>query len=155
MKNERLEAYLAILIHDLAEINQEIFSSGEYKDFLSLCNNDISILALLKDYPGETAKQISVRLNLPKTTVVTAVSRLVKRGYIKRELNSQDGREQLLLLTDLGEKVNQEHEQYEKYFMESLMNLFQEEDYETLADIFERSRVCSISKLSRKDRFGL
>lgn len=155
MRNERLEAYLAKLIHELAEINQEIFSSGEYKDFLSLCNNDISILASLEDYPGETAKQISVRLNLPKTTVVTAVSRLVKRGYIKREQNSQDGREQLLLLTDLGKRVNKEHEQYEKYFMESLMNLFQEEDYETLADILERSRVCSISKLSRKDRFGL
>ena len=153
MKNERLEAYLARLIHELAEINQEIFSSGEYSDFLSLCNNDISILALLKDYPGETAKQISVRLNLPKTTVVTAVSRLVKRGYMKREQNSQDGREQLLMLTDLGKKVNQEHEQYEKYFLQRFMKLFREEDYEALADIFERSRVGSISKLSRKDRF--
>ncbi|MGN0408569.1 MAG: MarR family winged helix-turn-helix transcriptional regulator [Bacteroides sp.] len=155
MRNERLEAHLAKLIHELADINQEIFSSGEYNDFLSLCNNDISILASLEDYPGETAKQVSVRLSLPKTTVVTAVSRLVKRGYINREQNSQDGREQLLLLTDLGKKVNKEHEKYEKYFLESLMNLFQEEDYETLADIFERSRVCSTSKLSGKDRFGL
>jgi len=146
MKNERLEAYLARLMHDLAEINQEIFSSGEYNDFLSLCNNDISILALLKAYPGETAKQVSIRLNLPKTTVVSAVSRLVKRGYMKREQNSQDGREQLLMLTDLGKKVNQEHEQYEKYFLQGFMKLFREEDYEALADIFERSRVCSISK---------
>ena len=146
MENERLEAYLVKLMHELAEINQEIFSSGEYNDFLSLCNNDISILALLEDYPGETAKQISVRLSLPKTTVVTAVSRLVKRGYMKREQNSQDGREQLLMLTDLGKKVNKEHEQYEKYFLEGFMKLFREEDYEALADIFERSRVCSISK---------
>lgn len=146
MKNERLEAYLVKLIHEMAEINQEIFSSGEYKEFLSLCNNDISILALLEDYPGETAKQISVRLSLPKTTVVTAVSRLVKRGYLKREQNSQDGREQLLMLTDFGKKVNKEHKQYEKYFLEGFMNLFREEDYEALADIFERSRVCSISK---------
>ena len=146
MNNERLEAYLARLMHDLAEINQEIFSSGEYNDFLSLCNNDISILALLKDYPGETAKQVSIRLNLPKTTVVSAVSRLVKRGYMKREQNSQDGREQLLMLTDLGKKVNQEHEQYEKYFLQGFMKLFREEDYEALADIFERSRVCSKKK---------
>ena len=36
MKNERLEAYLSRLMHDLAEINQEIFLSGEYNDFLSL-----------------------------------------------------------------------------------------------------------------------
>lgn len=141
MKNKRLEEYLKKLIHDLADINQGIFSSGEYKTFLSLCNNDISIIASLKNYPDETAKQLSVRLNLPKTTVVTAVSRLVKRGYLKRKPNSQDGREQLLGLTVLGNKANEEHEQYEKYFLQGLMNLFQEKDYETLADIFERSRV--------------
>lgn len=152
MKNERLEVYLVRLMHNLAEINQEIFSSGDYNDFLALCNNDISVLALLKDYPGETAKQISVRLNLPKTTVVTAVSRLVKRGYIRREQNSQDGREQLLMLTDLGEMVNQQHERYEKYFLQGLMKLFREEDYEELADIFERSKICSVSKLSGKDQ---
>lgn len=146
MKKRRLEVYLKILMHDLAEINQEIFSSEDYNDFLSLCNNDISILALLKEYPGETAKQLSVRLRLPKTTVVTAVSRLVKRGYIKREQNPQDGREQLLVLTKSGEKVNMEHEQYEKHFLENFMNLFREEDYETLADILERSSICSISE---------
>lgn len=146
MKNERLETYLKKLIHELAELNQEIFSSGYYNDFLSLCNNDISILALLEEHSGETAKQISVRLNLPKTTVITAVSRLVKRGYIKREKNLQDGREQLLILTDLGEMVNKQHKQYEKYFLEGLMNLFREEDYEALADIFERSKICSISE---------
>lgn len=144
MKSERLETYLKKLIHELAKINQEIFSSGYYKDFLSLCNNDISILALLEEHSGETAKQISVRLNLPKTTVVTAVSRLVKRGYITREKNWQDGREQLLMLTNLGKMVNKEHKQYEKYFLEGLMNLFREDDYEVLADIFERSKVCSI-----------
>lgn len=146
MKNERMETYLKNLIHNLAELNQEIFSSGDYKDFLSLCNNDISIIALLDEHPGETAKQISVRLSLPKTTVVTAVSRLVKRGYITREQNAKDGREQLLMLTDLGKLVNKEHNQYEKYFLEGFMNLFRDEDYEALADIFERSKVCNISK---------
>ena len=97
---------------------------------------------MLEEHARETAKQISVRLSLPKTTVVTAVSRLVKRGYLIREQNEEDGREQLLLLTDLGKKVNQEHELYEKLFLEKFMNLFPEEEYETLADIFERSRVC-------------
>ena len=146
MKHERLETHLKKLMHHLAEINQVIFSSDDYSDFLSLCNNDISIIALLDEYPGETAKQISVRLNLPKTTVVSAVSRLVKRGYLKREQNPKDGREQLLMLTDLGKRVNQEHHQYEAYFLEEFMNLFCKEDYDALADILERSSVCNISK---------
>lgn len=64
----------------------------------------------------------------------------MKRGYITREQNPQDGREQFLMLTDLGKQVNKEHNQYEKNFLKGLMNLFREEDYEALADIFERSR---------------
>lgn len=146
MKHERLETCLKKLMHHLTEINQEIFSTDDYSAFLSLCNNDISIIAMLDAYPGETAKQISVRLSLPKTTVVSAVSRLVKRGYLKREPNPKDGREQLLVLTDLGERVNREHLQYEAHFLARLINLFCEEDYDALADIFERSSVCNISR---------
>ena len=146
MEKERLKIYLGKMMHELAEINQAIFLSGDYEEFLSLCTNDISILAVLDSNPGETAKQISVRLKLPKTTVVTAVGRLVKKGYVKREQNSKDGREQFLMLTSLGKKVNDEHMQYEKHFLNGLMTLFCEEDYEALADIFERSKICSISK---------
>lgn len=141
MTSERLEKSLKRLLHVLAEMNQEIFSAGDYKDFLLLCNNDIAIIAMLEKYPGETAKQISIRLNLPKTTVVSAVSRLVNRGYIKREQSMQDGREQLLTLTELGNKVNAQHNQYEQCFLNKFMDLFQEEDYEVLADVLERSRV--------------
>ncbi|MEE1101908.1 MAG: hypothetical protein U0K86_10560 [Agathobacter sp.] len=50
------------------------------------------------------------------------------------------------MLTDAGKKINKEHKQYEKYFLQGFMELFREEDYEALADIFERSRVCRISK---------
>ena len=44
MEHGKLENYLKKLMHTLAEINQEIFLSGDYKDFLALCNNDISII---------------------------------------------------------------------------------------------------------------
>lgn len=146
MKSERLETFMKQLMHAMAEINQEIFSSCDYSDFLSLCNNDISILALLEEHPGETARQISDRLKLPKTTVVTAVSRLVKRGFVTREKNPQDGREQLLMLSDSGKNVNIQHKKYEKEFIDHFINLFQEKDHETLADILERSKGCSILK---------
>ena len=51
MKRHRLEAYFKNLMHNLAEINQEIFSSGDYREFISLCNNDSSIIALLDELP--------------------------------------------------------------------------------------------------------
>ena len=126
MKGERLETYIIQLMHVMAEMNQEFFSSCDYSDFLSSCSNDISILALLDEHPGETARQISVRLKLPKTTVVTAVSRLVKRGFVIRERNAQDGREQLLRLSDLGRDANIQHWKYEKEFLNHFKGLFRE-----------------------------
>ena len=146
MISEKLENCMKQLVHAMAEMNQQIFVSGDYADFLSLCNNDISILVLLLEYPGETAKQISGRLKLPKTTVVTAVARLVKRGFLTREKNPRDGREQFLLLSELGKKAVTQHKKYEKEFMDQFIHLFQEEDYETLAEILERSKICSITK---------
>ena len=38
-------------------------------------------------------------------------------------------------------QVNKQHNQYEKYFLNNLIDLFREEDYEALADILERSRL--------------
>ncbi len=71
-------------------------------------------------------------------------NKLVKRGYIIREKNLEDGRESLLILTNLGEAVNKKHKQYEKYFMKEFMNLFREEDYEALKGILKRSRLCTL-----------
>ena len=127
-------------------VNEKIFSEGEYKDFLSLCNRDITILALLEEHEGFTARQISLKLNMPKTTVVSAVSRLVKQNYICREKNPLDGREQLLSLTPKGEKINQQHRQYETLFIEEFMGLFDQEDYGRLVEILERSSECSITE---------
>ena len=143
---EQLAILLKDLMHRMADINEKIFSEGEYKDFLSLCNRDITILALLEEHEGFTARQISLKLNMPKTTVVSAVSRLVKQNYICREKNPLDGREQLLSLTTKGKKINQQHRQYETLFIEEFMGLFDQEDYGQLVEIMERSKECSITK---------
>ena len=132
---EQLAILLKDLMHRMADINEKIFSEGEYKDFLSLCNRDITILALLEEHEGFTARQISLKLNMPKTTVVSAVSRLVKQSYLCREKNPLD-----------GEKINQQHRQYETLFIEEFMGLFDQEDYGKLVEILERSSKCSITK---------
>lgn len=135
---EALKIQLSELMHELFQINQRIFEQDDYSNLLSLCEKDITILDMLSLRENCTAKQLSVALNLPKTTVVTAISRLVKRGYLIRSQNMQDKREQFLQLTDKGKRANLEHHQYEALFLESIMDLWKEEDQKALAEIIKR-----------------
>lgn len=135
---EALKIQLSELMHELFQINQRIFEQDDYSNLLSLCEKDITILDMLSLRENCTAKQLSVALNLPKTTVVTAISRLVKRGYLIRSQNMQDKREQFLQLTDKGKRANLEHHQYEALFLEGIMDLWKEEDQKALAEIIKR-----------------
>jgi len=136
-----LKQQISELMHELIAVNQKIFDEGEYTNLLALCKQDISILDMLDNTTNLTAKEISARLNVPKTTVVTAVSRLVKRGYITRRQNENDKREQFLCLTEKGIKANSEHKGYEAVFLESLVKRWSEEDQRDLAKLIKRRRA--------------
>lgn len=45
--------------------------------FTKLCKQDITIISMISNDDKLTAKAISEKLGIPKTTVVTAVQRLV------------------------------------------------------------------------------
>ena len=135
-----LKQQISELMHELIAVNQKIFDEGEYTNLLALCKQDISILDMLDNNTNLTAKEISTRLNVPKTTAITAVSRLVKRGYITRKQNENDKREQFLCLTEKGIKANSEHIGYETVFLESLVKRWTEEDQKELAKLLKRRR---------------
>ena len=143
---EKLINLLKDLMHQMTIINENIFLMDDYKEFLSLCTKDIEILTYIGEHESINAKEISIDKDLPKTTVVSAVSRLEKKGYISKVKNPDDGRQQLLHLTDKGELINKQHLQYENLFLHGLMSLFHEDDYEQLVNILERSKICNTTK---------
>lgn len=79
-------------------------------------------------------------MKVPKTTIVTAVSRLVKRGYIIRIQNENDRREQFLSLTEKGKKANNEHIGYETVFLEYMVNRWSEDDQAELVRLLKRRK---------------
>lgn len=123
------------LMHELVYENVRLQKSGEFDKFFSICAQDITILALIGEKEKLTARQISRILSLPKTTIVTAAARLVKRGYLQRKQNEADRREFFLTLTDKGEEINREHERYEKTFLEALCGMWEEEAFPELLEV--------------------
>ncbi|HKM34534.1 MAG TPA: MarR family transcriptional regulator [Lachnospiraceae bacterium] len=130
---DEFRTQLSELMHEIMKKSKDIVENGDYSNLLSLCEQDITILVLLTSQENLTAKEISNHLKAPKTTIVTAVSRLVKRGYLKRVQNENDRREMNLQLTEKGVRLNREHDEYETLFLDSLVNRWSKDDQKELA----------------------
>lgn len=82
------------------ELLKELQSSG----FNDLRPSFLEILLFLSENDGVSIKLIGNACGLKKQTMTSHLNELEKRGYIKRSLSDIDKREQLVHLTDYGEK---------------------------------------------------
>lgn len=128
------------LLHEIIKLNQKIIDTGKYKNLISLCEQDISILHLISNNREINAKEISDILLAPKTTIVSAVDRLSKRGYIIKTPDNFDKRRINLALSDLGKHAVWEHDTYEEQLIEYLINKWDESDQQELASIISRRK---------------
>ncbi len=142
----RLSELMLKVMHHMVYVNEKILSENDYCEFLSLCAKDIGIIDMVGGSDIITARQISIKSNSPKSTIVSAVSRLEKRGYIIRQKNPQDGREQFLALTSKGDAVNRLHHRYEEEYLKEFLDLFCREDYTILQEVLERSKICNTTE---------
>lgn len=135
-----LREELILLMHEMLSINQSIMKESDYSAFLSMCEQDITIISMVSSNEQITAKEISDTLKVSKTTVVSAVDRLEKRGFLIRKVDEQDKRRRYLFLTDSGKEVNKQHMEYEDKYISSIADLWNEADQKELAKILQRRR---------------
>jgi DNA-binding MarR family transcriptional regulator len=86
-----------------------VYSIELIKELQSIGFNDLrpsflEILMFLSENDGPSIKMIGKACGLKKQTMTSHLNELEKRGYIKRSHSDQDKREQLVFLTDYGEK---------------------------------------------------
>ena len=96
------------------------------------------ILANLAQYGQSNAKDLCTQANMDKSTVSRAVKVLIDKGLVKSELNAQDKRAALLVLSKAGqnlyEQIAPDALNWEKQLLSTLTN----EEYEVLVGIFEK-----------------
>jgi len=96
------------------------------------------ILANLAQYGQSNAKDLCTQANMDKSTVSRAVKVLIDRGLVRSELNKQDKRAALLVLSKEGqslyEQIAPDALNWEKQLLSTLTN----EEYEVLVSIFEK-----------------
>lgn len=126
------------LMHEIIFANRKI--DKKQLNFVRLCERDITIISMIAHQDKITAKEISERLNIPKTTIVTAVKRLVDRGYVLQIRNNADKRENILKLSDKGIMINSQHLAYEDTILEFLISKWTKEQQEQLYYLIKNRR---------------
>ncbi len=82
----------------------ELIKELQSRGFNDLRPSFLEILMFLTENDGPSIKIIGKACGLKKQTMTSHLNELEKRGYIKRLVSEHDKREQLVHLTDYGEK---------------------------------------------------
>lgn len=82
----------------------ELIKELQARGFNDLRASFLEILQFLAENDGPSIKTIGKSCGLKKQTMTSHLNELEKRGYIRRVNSETDKREQLVFLTDYGEK---------------------------------------------------
>ena len=70
-----------------------------------LSRDDFGLSSAIGVWGPITPTELSARVGMPPTTLSSALARLERRGYLRRERNPKDGRSYLVELTEEGDRA--------------------------------------------------
>lgn len=73
-----------------------------YKDKFALSITEWRIMAVLGEYPGASADEVSAKIQIEKSIVSRALQKLLARHLVDRQVDEADRRRQNLKLTKTG-----------------------------------------------------
>jgi len=95
-----------------------------YADGAQLHLSEVHTIVTIGKYDNINITCLAKIQGISKSAVSQMVSKLVKKGFIKKSLSPKTDNEVILCLTELGLKVFQEHEKQHQWLQEQLMNVF-------------------------------
>lgn len=99
---------------------------------------DANILRLLKKNGELPIKKLGAALELPPSTLGSAIKRLEKNNLVERKINSNDLRSYLICLTEHGDEVISNTNKGQQKLMEKLLSCLTEEEQGTFLEMLQR-----------------
>ena len=100
----KLERFLPYRISTLSNRISGIIAET-YKDKFALSVTEWRIMAVLGEYPGASADEVSVKTQIEKSIISRSLQKLLKRNLVIREVDEADRRRQNLRLSKTGQEV--------------------------------------------------
>lgn len=109
-----------------------------YQDKFALSITEWRIMAVLGEYPGSSADEISSKTQIEKSILSRSVNRLLKRHLIEREVSDTDRRRSHIKLSDMGRAVYEEIVPLSYEYENALLNCFSEEEQQLFSQLVDR-----------------
>ncbi|NIB43921.1 MarR family transcriptional regulator [Pseudomaricurvus alkylphenolicus] len=109
-----------------------------YKDKFAISITEWRIMAVLGEYPGISADEVSLKTHIEKSIISRAVSKLLQRKLIEREFDPEDRRRSMLQLSPTGKSVYNDVVPTSYEYEEKLLCCFNDEERRQFSDLIDR-----------------
>lgn len=104
---------------------------------IKLTVEEFILLTMIKAKTDQILQNIAIATGKNKSVVMRMIDSLEKKGLVKRTVNPEDRRENLLSTTDMGEQVVAEYHKIEKKLSYELLKGIPEEKVEVFFEVVE------------------
>ena len=104
---------------------------------IKLTVEEFILLTMIRAKTDQILQNISIATGKNKSVVMRMIDSLEKKGLVKRTVNPEDRRENLLSTTDMGEQVVAEYHKIEKKLSYELLKGIPDEKVEVFFEVIE------------------
>lgn len=108
--------------HKLLKLSYGSSDIEKFKEMKQLSTVEVSIISLVYNNPDIIIREICEKIDVPKSSMTSMIDRLEKKDYLARVISKRDRRSFGLELTEAGMKIQKQHEEYEKYIFNEIIN---------------------------------
>ena len=109
-----------------------------YGDKFAMSVTEWRIMAVLGEYPGISADEVSNKTQIEKSILSRAISKLLNRSLLNREIDPADKRRSMLKLSKTGQSVYDEIVPIAYDMEKELLNCFNSEETEAFSKLVDR-----------------
>jgi DNA-binding MarR family transcriptional regulator len=134
-ERQKFDQLLDLLEQIKAKLELVHTPTRDYETGFPLYKVEIHTIQVIGNNPGINGNDLTVRMGVTKSAISQTVSKLLKKGLIRKTRLMADARESALEVTDLGWKGFQAHERFHTQIFEAVRLHFGE-SFETRLDTF-------------------
>ncbi|MBU3190110.1 MarR family transcriptional regulator [Clostridium bowmanii] len=121
--------------NDIMQIEQKALKEGVLND---LSITEIHTIDAIGMYQFRTMTQVSQNLKITLGTLTTAVSKLLRKGYVDRKRGEEDRRSVMIALTRKGKLAYRIHEKFHSHMVLATIDGLNDEEEEILIKSLEK-----------------
>lgn len=140
---------LVTLFNDILEIEEKALKQGELND---LSVTEIHTIEAIGMYKPRTMTEVANDLGITVGTLTTAITKLVKKGYVERTRGEEDRRAVMIALTRKGKLAYRVHDKFHQEMINETISGLSEVEEEVLVKSLDKINKFFMEKYNLKSR---